>query len=171
MCRKSSKRPRPARSFLFLRTAPQKESLVSLATTAFHLEDTMPDRTMFERSMFSDTLDSSWAERSRRGWTTLTSFGLQALVTSVLLLLPLLRPMGLPSFHQLSTPISLGQPLAEAPAISLGQPLAEAPAIEAHAGSNRAPARPTQIVFRPPWQPRVGMPTRDEGPPQIANGP
>lgn len=132
---------------------------MSLATTAFHLEDTMPDRTMFERSMFSDTLDSSWAERSRRGWTTLTSFGLQALVTSVLLLLPLLRPMGLPSFHQLSTPISLGQPLAEAPAI------------EAHAGSNRAPARPTQIVFRPQWQPRVGMPTRDEGPPQIANGP
>src|ERR1017187_6086033 len=102
--------------------------------SSFRTRFERPDRTMFERSMFSDTLDSSWAERSRRGWTTLTSFGLQALVTSVLLLLPLLRPMGLPSFHQLSTPISLGQPLAEAPAI------------EAHAGSNRAPARPTQIV-------------------------
>lgn len=111
---------------------------------------------MPERSMFSDTLDSSWTERSHRGWTTLTSFGLQALVTSVLLLLPLFRPMGLPSFHQLSTPISLGQPLTESPAV---QP---------HVGSNRTPTQPTQIIFRPQWQPRVGMPVpNDEGPPQI----
>jgi protein TonB len=106
--------------------------------------------------MFSDTLDSSWAERSRRGWTTLTSFGLQALVAGVLLILPLLRPMGLPSFHQLSTPISLGEPMPEAPA---------APA---HAASNHAPTNPMQIIFRPQSQPIVGRPTPvDEGPPQI----
>jgi len=79
--------------------------------------------TMFDKAMFADTLDSSWPERTRRAWTTLTSFGLQVLVTGVLLLLPLLRPTGLPSFHQLSTPISLGQPLAEPPAL------------RAHAGS------------------------------------
>src|SRR5580700_11265888 len=66
--------------------------------------------------MFADTLHSSWAERSRRRWTTLTSFGLQALVTGLLLLLPLLRPMGLPTFRQLIAPISLGQPLGEPPA-------------------------------------------------------
>ena len=35
--------------------------------------------------MFSDMLDSSWSERVRRGWTTLTSFGLQALVVGVVL--------------------------------------------------------------------------------------
>jgi len=112
---------------------------------------------MFERSMFSHTLDSSWAERSRRGWTTLTSFGLQALMTGVLLLLPLLRPMGLPSFHQLST------------AISLGEPMPEAPAAPAHAGSNHAPTNPTEIIFHPPSERTIGMPTPiDGGPPQIA---
>ncbi len=65
--------------------------------------------------MFDRTLNSSWDERSRRGLTTLTSFGLQALAVTVLLVLPLLRPQGLPSFHQLSTPISWGQPLAAPP--------------------------------------------------------
>ena len=59
--------------------------------------------------MFDDTLNSSWDERSRRGLTTLTSFGLQALAVGVLLVLPLLRPMGLPLLRQLSTPVSLGQ--------------------------------------------------------------
>jgi hypothetical protein len=44
--------------------------------------------------MFDDTLNSSWDERSRRGLTTLTSFGLQALAVGLLLVLPLLRPTG-----------------------------------------------------------------------------
>jgi hypothetical protein len=57
--------------------------------------------------MFDDTLSSSWDERSRRRLTTLTSFGLQALVVAVLLVLPLLRPMGLPLLRQLSTPVSV----------------------------------------------------------------
>src|SRR5258706_2893714 len=65
--------------------------------------------------MFDRTLNSSWDERSRRGLTTLTSFGLQALAVTILLALPLLKPQGLPSFHQLSTPISWGQPLAAPP--------------------------------------------------------
>jgi len=65
--------------------------------------------------MFDRTLDSSWNDRSRRGLTTLTSFGLQALAVAVLLVFPLLKPQGLPSFHQLSTPISWGQPLAAPP--------------------------------------------------------
>src|SRR5258708_5041271 len=64
--------------------------------------------------MFEHALDSSWEIRSRRGITTLTSIALQALAVSALLVLPLLRPQGLPSFHQISTPISLGQPM-EAP--------------------------------------------------------
>ena len=115
---------------------------------------------MFERCMLSNTVDSSWAERSRRGWTTLTSFGLQAFFTGVLLLLPLLRPMGLPSFHQLSTPIRLGQPLAEAPAV------------RAHTGSTFAPSRPTEFFFRRPSPLPVGMPAPvDDGPPLPNSGP
>ncbi len=111
------------------------------------------------RNLFSNTLDSSWSERSRRGWTALTSFGLQAFVTGVLLLLPLLRPMGLPSFHQLSTPISLGQPT-------------EGPTIRAHAGSSHAPIDPTQIIFQPHSQPTIGKPTPiDDGPPVAGSGP
>jgi hypothetical protein len=35
--------------------------------------------------MFNDTLNASWDERSRRGLTTLTSFGMQALAVGVLL--------------------------------------------------------------------------------------
>jgi hypothetical protein len=65
--------------------------------------------------MFDDTLDSSWGERSRRGITTLTSFGLQALAVGALLILPLFRPTGFPLLRPLSTPVSLGQPTAEAP--------------------------------------------------------
>lgn len=63
--------------------------------------------------MFGRTLNSSWGERSRRGLTALTSFTLQALAVSILLVLPLLRPQGVPLLRQLSTPVSLGQPLGE----------------------------------------------------------
>lgn len=116
----------------------------------------MVDSKTFDGIMFTGTLGSSWPERARRGWTTLTSFGLQAVVTVVLLLLPLLRPTGLPSFHQLSTPISLGQPL-------------EGPVIRAHSGSNPiAPRNPAQIIFRGSSQFPLSMrPSLDEGPPQI----
>jgi protein TonB len=111
---------------------------------------------MFET--IADTLDSSWPARTRRGWTTLTSFGLQALFVSLLLVLPLLRPAGLPSFHQLSTPISLGQP----------QP--EGPAIRTHGASNTTPTNPAVIVFnRPPSLPIDTRPVGDDGPPQIGD--
>jgi len=58
--------------------------------------------------MFADSLlESSWAQRSRRGWSTLTSFGVQGLAMLVLLLLPILMPVGLPYLKPLSTPVSL----------------------------------------------------------------
>ncbi len=111
---------------------------------------------MFEPTMFADTLDPSRAQRSRRGWTALTSFGLQALVTGVLLILPLLRPTGLPSFRQLATPISLGQPLPE--------PLAP----NAHGGSNTARSRPSEIIFRRPSPLPIGRHAPvDDGPPAL----
>ena len=59
---------------------------------------------MFAESM----LEASWGQVTRRSWTTLTSFGLQALVIALLLLLPLWKTVGLPSVRTVSTPISAG---------------------------------------------------------------
>jgi periplasmic protein TonB len=59
--------------------------------------------------MFAESLlETSWAERGRRSWTTLTSFGLQAVVIGLLLLIPLLTTVGLPLARSVSTPISIG---------------------------------------------------------------
>jgi periplasmic protein TonB len=107
--------------------------------------------------MFDDTLSSSWDERSRRGLTTLTSLGLQVLAVGVLLVLPLLRPAGSPLLRPLSTPVSMGQPLAEAPAA------------RAHAGANTAEySIPGEITPRMPTRISSGIATAsDDGPPEI----
>lgn len=61
-----------------------------------------------EPRIFADSLlEASWAQHSRRSWTTLTSFGLEALAIGVLLVIPLWKTVGLPSAHTLSTPVSL----------------------------------------------------------------
>ena len=58
--------------------------------------------------MFAESLlEVSWAERGRRSWTTLTSFGLQVVIVGVLLLIPLLTTVGLPNNRTVSTPISV----------------------------------------------------------------
>ncbi|HET9408593.1 MAG TPA: energy transducer TonB [Candidatus Sulfotelmatobacter sp.] len=60
--------------------------------------------------MFAESiLETSWAQRARRGWTTLTSLGLQILAVGSLLTLPLVKPQGLPLVQHLSTPIMLGR--------------------------------------------------------------
>jgi protein TonB len=107
--------------------------------------------------MFSSTLNSSWDERSRRGLTTLTSFGLQALVVGVLLIVPRLRPAGLPSFRQLSTPVSIGRPLGEAPAV------------RTHAsGRTAAPSNSADNVLRLSTQiPHGVRPGGDDSPPEV----
>jgi protein TonB len=74
------------------------------------LEYTGLDRTTSENTIFADSmLETSWAQRGRRSWTTVTSFGLQAGIISLLLLLPVLQTVGLPAAHTVSTPISLGR--------------------------------------------------------------
>jgi periplasmic protein TonB len=93
------------RGLFLCRDSSAEEALVSLPVTPSTPEDTMFDR----------TLNSSWDERSRRGLMTVISLGLQTLAVAVLLVFPLFRPQGLPLFHQLSTPISWGQPLASPP--------------------------------------------------------
>jgi protein TonB len=107
--------------------------------------------------MFTSTINSSWDERSRRGFTTLTSFGIQALVGGVLLVLPLLRPIGLPSLRPLSTPVSLGRPLGEPPAT------------RAPAGARTVPRSAVlDLILRTPTRIPNGIPTTsDDGPPQI----
>jgi len=68
--------------------------------------------------MFTDSmLEVTRAQRSRRSWTTLTSFGLQAMVIGLLLLLPFWKTVGLPTSRILPTPLSWGAPPAAAPHI------------------------------------------------------
>ena len=59
--------------------------------------------------MFAESLlETSWGERGRRSWTTLTSFGLQAVIVGLMLLVPLLTTVGLPPARSVSTPVSFG---------------------------------------------------------------
>src|SRR6202049_4545117 len=61
--------------------------------------------------MFADSmLETSWAQRSRRGWMTLSSLGLQALAAAFLLLLPLIATTAVPHLRPLSPPVSLAPP-------------------------------------------------------------
>ena len=80
--------------------------------TDFSLEDAMPEDTIFADSL----LESSSALRTRRNWTTLTSFGLQSLVIGLILLLPLLNTVR-PSSRVLPTPVSWGAPPPAAPPV------------------------------------------------------
>jgi protein TonB len=106
--------------------------------------------------MFEPTLNSSWDERSHRGLTTLSSFAVQALAVGVLLVLPLLHPTGLPSLRQLSTPVSLGQPLGEPKEV------------RTHAGANTAPLRNSaDITLRMPPRIPTEISAGDDGPPQV----
>jgi periplasmic protein TonB len=102
-------------------------------------------------NIFASPVESSWAERARRGGTILSSFGLQALLTSLLLILPLLRQVGMPSFHPLSTPISLGQPL-------------QGPAVRPHGGPSVAPRRSAEFFFRRPSPLPAGRPAPIDDP-------
>ncbi|MGE5053992.1 MAG: TonB family protein [Acidobacteriota bacterium] len=61
---------------------------------------------MFAESM----LETSWAQRTRRSWTTLTSFALQAVVLAGLLTISLMTTVGLPESRVLQPPISWGAP-------------------------------------------------------------
>lgn len=54
--------------------------------------------------MFAESLlDTSWADRSRRGWTTMASFGFLAFAVAVLMALPLLYTEALPQLQVMSS--------------------------------------------------------------------
>jgi len=75
------------------------------------------------QGMFADCmLENSWAHRSRRSWTTLSSFGLQAVIIGLLLFLPLLRSVAVPLVRRtVSVPVSAWNP-APQPAQTRPQP-------------------------------------------------
>jgi len=126
---------------------------------------------MLEDTIFADSmLEASWAQRARRSWTTLTSFGVQAVVISLLLLLPVLKTVGLPAARTVSTPIRLGRSVPEA--------LRTAPRTGALAAQNNvvnpilvAPGRVPTIIsmaaddpaLQPPGGSEVGIGTPGAG--------
>jgi protein TonB len=93
--------------------------------------------------MFADSLiDTPWTDRSRRGWTTLVSFAMQAAGVGGLLLLPLLYTQGLPQLQLMSSLVAPAPPPA---------PPAPAPVRDTHASSNLSP---DGRIVAPPSVPR-----------------
>jgi periplasmic protein TonB len=93
-----------------------------------------------EHNMFADAmLENSWAHRSRRGWSTLTSFGMQFVVIGLVILLSILKSVVVPVVQTISTPVFLGH-LAPAPSTP-------------HPRTGSAPSAPANsdaMVFRQP---------------------
>ena len=114
---------------------------------------------MFEQSMFADAvLETSWDQRSRRGLTALTSFGLEAVLIGLLLLLPLWRTVGLPSVRALPTPVSWGAPPPVAPPVRRQQ---VTPIVESNLSNN--------VLIAPPRVPaHVAMIDETTPPPQVS---
>ena len=105
--------------------------------------------------MFADSLlESTWAQTSRRGWTTLASFALQALAVGGLLLLPLTYTEGLPKLKLLTG--SLPVPAPAPPPQGPRQPVAHNP----HTQSNMVDG----IVVAPPTIPGQIASIHDEAP-------
>jgi protein TonB len=121
------------------------------------LDDTTSENTIFADSM----LETPWAQRARRSWTTMTSFGLQAVIIGLLLMLPVLQTVGLPAARTVSTPISLGR---RSPDPIAGTPRTGTP----HAAQNSIlPAR----LMQPSHIPIVIRPGADEPTVQAPGGP
>lgn len=60
--------------------------------------------------MFAESiLETSWAQHTRRGWTTLTSFGVQLVIIGALLAIPLLQTVGIPLARTVSTPLTMSR--------------------------------------------------------------
>lgn len=98
--------------------------------------------------MFADSLlDTSWAQRSRRSWMTLTSFGVQAIAIAVLLAIPMLTTVGLPLARVVSTPLNIGR-MDPSPVRSAGHFHSSAVSIIPYDGPIRTPGSIPNHVFR-----------------------
>ena len=108
---------------------------------------------MFAESM----IETSWAQRTRRSWTTLTSFGLQAAVIGLLLLIPILQTAGVPLGHTLPTPISWGAP-----------PPARPPIREHVTVVNQSNLADNKLITPPSIPRHVAMISETVAPPQVS---
>lgn len=109
--------------------------------------------------MFADSFcDSGWSTRSHRGWTTLASFALQALVVGCLLILPLLYTQGLPRLTLL-----VPQLLAPAP------PPSPAPPPRIASSAVRSNMMGIRLVSPSQIPPTVNMLTETAPPPPMAD--
>jgi periplasmic protein TonB len=109
---------------------------------------------MVREALFADSiLESSWAQRSRRSLSTLTSFALEAVVVGVLILLSLLKTVVMPAVQTVSTPVFVGRVTRVA---TTAQPHPGRPAT--------APANPTAIRFMHPSHVPVGIDASTEEP-------
>ncbi len=108
--------------------------------------------------MFADSFcDSSWANRSHRGWTTLISFAVQAVVLGSLLLLPLLFTAGLPRPQWMARLVAPARPSA---------PLA--PAVETRSlGSGFGSLSLNRPIMTPSRIPRIISAGEEATPPMI----
>jgi protein TonB len=83
--------------------------------------------------MFADLpSDSPWNNHSHRGWTTLASFALQALLISALLMLPLLYTVGLPQLLLMSPLIVPSPPPGPVPVSHVRPATASASNMQGH---------------------------------------
>jgi protein TonB len=93
--------------------------------------------------MFADSLwESPWANRSRRGWTTVVSFTVQAIAVGSLLLLPLIYTAGLPPLQWTESVIAPAPPPA-APSPAVHAQRASAP--QSNVAANGIPIAPRSI--------------------------
>ena len=156
------------RPFFFCRHGLRQYSWCPYQQTDFTLEDHVGNTPLIsEPTMFAASLlETAGAERARRSWTTFTSFGLQALIIGLLLLLPLWKTVGVPTSRTLSTPISLGRTTAEPPQAAQASP-ASATRSNFQAGRFMQPSRiPTAISMtaeEPSPPAAVGVGTGVEG--------
>ena len=111
--------------------------------------------------MFADSsCDSSSANRSHRGWTTLLSFAVQAVLLASLLLLPLFYTAGLPRPQWMATLVAPARPSA-----------ARAPAAETRSlSSGLVSLFLSRPLMTPGWIPRTISPGEPVAPPSIGSG-
>jgi protein TonB len=168
MCRKSSSRPRENAAFFFCKNHSLARHAVSIPASGFYVgrksmvaAKMLAGKNLAEQMFADSMLNSSWAQRSRRSWTTLTSFALQAAVGGLLLLLPMLKTVGLPAYRALSTPVSFGRLAPE--------PL---PTQSSRGGPAVSSLDPAVIhLLQPPRIPTSLASPSDDAPPQLPGGP
>ena len=114
--------------------------------------------------MFADSLlDSALINHSHRGWTTLISFSMQALLVGAALMVPLLYTEGLPSLRLMRQAV-IGPPPSHGPA----------PKIEPSHGRNLVLKNASGLVLMTPQQipkgvaPETNVPVGP--PPELATG-